>query len=53
MGKNKMKRYDGVNDSFGTTTIKVFFQVDEYKWSMKYTIGRLLILRRIDLDDRE
>ena len=39
MGKNKMKRYDGVNDSFGTTTIKVFFQVDEYKGSMTYTIG--------------
>lgn len=53
MAENKMKRYDSVNDSFGTTTFKVFFQVDEYEWSMKYTIGRLLILRRIDLDDRK
>lgn len=23
MAENKMKRYDGVNNSFGTTTIKV------------------------------
>ena len=39
MAENKMKRYDGVNNSFGTTTIKVLFQVDEYKGSMTYTIG--------------
>lgn len=34
-----MKNYDGVNDSFGTTTIKVLFQVAEYKGSMTYEIG--------------
>ena len=34
-----MKNYDGVNYSWGTTTIKVLFQVDEYKGSMTYTIG--------------
>ena len=39
MVENKMKRYDGVNNSFGTTTIKVLFQVAEYKGSMTYTIG--------------
>lgn len=39
MAENKMKRYDGVNNSFGTTTIKVLFQVDEYKGSMTYKIG--------------
>ena len=26
-----MKNYDGVTYSWGTTTIKVLFQVDEYK----------------------
>lgn len=35
----KMKKYDGVNNSFGTTTIKVLFQVDEYKGAMTYKIG--------------
>ena len=39
MAENKMKSYDGVNNSFGTTTIKVLFQVDEYKGSMIYTVG--------------
>lgn len=39
MTENKMKRYDGVNNSFGTTTIKVLFQVDEYKGTMTYKIG--------------
>lgn len=34
-----MKSYDGVNNSFGTTTIKVLFQVDEYKGTMTYKIG--------------
>lgn len=38
MVENKMKRYDGVNNSFGTTTIKVLFQVDEYKGAMTYKI---------------
>lgn len=39
MAESKMKRYDGVNNSFGTTTIKVLFQVDEYKGAMTYKIG--------------
>ena len=39
MAENKMKKYDGVNNSFGTTTIKVLFQVDEYKGAMTYKIG--------------
>lgn len=34
-----MKRYDGVNNSFGTTTVKVLFQVDKYKGAMMYKIG--------------
>lgn len=34
-----MKNYDGVNDSLGTTTIKVLFQVWQYKGSMIYTVG--------------
>lgn len=34
-----MKSYDGVNNSFGTTTIKVLFQVAEYKGSMTYVVG--------------
>lgn len=34
-----MKNYDGVNDSWGTTTIKVLFQVWEYKGAVMYTIG--------------
>jgi hypothetical protein len=34
-----MKKYDGVNNSFGTTTIKVLFQVGEYKGTMTYKIG--------------
>jgi hypothetical protein len=39
MGENKMKRYDGADNSFGTTTIKVLFQVEGYKGNMTYTIG--------------
>lgn len=39
MTENKMKNYDGVNNSWGTTTIKVLFQVWNYKGSMTYTIG--------------
>lgn len=39
MAANKMKNYDGVNDSWGTTTIKVLFQVWQYKGSMIYTVG--------------
>ena len=39
MAENKMKNYDGVNDSWGTTTIKVLFQVWQYKGSMIYTVG--------------
>ena len=34
-----MKNYDGVNYSWGTTTIKVLFQVAEYKGSVTYTVG--------------
>ena len=34
-----MKNYDGVNGSWGTTTIKVIFQVWQYKGSMIYTVG--------------
>lgn len=34
-----MKKYDGVNNSWGTTTIKVLFQVWQYKGSMTYTVG--------------
>ena len=34
-----MKNYDGVNYSRGTTTIKVLFEVAEYKGSMTYEIG--------------
>lgn len=34
-----MKNYDGVNYSCGTTTIKVLFQVAEYKGSVTYTVG--------------
>jgi len=34
-----VKNYDGVNDSWGTTTIKVLFQVWQYKGSMIYTVG--------------
>ena len=34
-----MKNYDGVNYSLGTTTIKVLFQLAEYKGSMTYEIG--------------
>lgn len=34
-----MKNYDSVNSSYGTTTIKVLFQVEEYKGSMTYEIG--------------
>lgn len=34
-----MKNYDSVNNSYGTTTIKVLFQVDEYTGSMTYEIG--------------
>ncbi len=34
-----MKNYDGVNNSWGTTTIKVLFQVWQYKGSMIYTVG--------------
>jgi hypothetical protein len=39
MTENKMKNYDGVNNSWGTTTIKVLFQVWQYKGSMTYTVG--------------
>ena len=39
MAENKMQNYDGVNNSWGTTTIKVLFQVWQYKGSMTYTIG--------------
>ena len=39
MAENKMKNYDGVNNSWGTTTIKVLFQVRQYKGSMTYTVG--------------
>ena len=39
MAENKMKNYDGVNGSWGTTTIKVLFQVWRYKGSMIYTVG--------------
>jgi hypothetical protein len=34
-----MKNYDGVNNSWGTTTVKVLFQVWEYKGAMIYTVG--------------
>jgi hypothetical protein len=34
-----MKNYDGVNGSWGATTIKVLFQVWQYKGSMIYTVG--------------
>ena len=39
MTDSKMKNYDGVNNSWGTTTIKVLFQVWQYKGSMTYTVG--------------
>ena len=39
MAENKMKNYDGVNNSWGTTTIKVLFQVWKYKGAMTYKIG--------------
>ena len=39
MSENRMKRYDGVNNSFGTTTIKVLFQVNEYKGNMTYEVS--------------
>lgn len=34
-----MKNYDSINNSYGTTTIKVLFQVGEYTGSMTYGIG--------------
>ena len=37
-----MKNYDGVNGSYGATTIKVLFQVDEYTGSMTYEIGGIV-----------
>ena len=39
MAENKMQNYDGVNNSWGTHTIKVLFQVWEYTGSMTYEIG--------------
>ena len=39
MAENKMKNYDGVNNSWGTHTIEVLFQVDQYKGAMTYKIG--------------
>lgn len=39
MAENKMKNYNGINDSWGTTTIKVLFQAWQYKGSMIYTVG--------------
>lgn len=34
-----MKNYDSVNNSYGTTIIKVLFQVGEYTGSLTYEIG--------------
>lgn len=34
-----MKSYDGLNSSYGTHTIKVSLQDDEYKGSFTYKIG--------------
>lgn len=34
-----MKNYDGLNSSFGTTKIKVFFQSGEYKGTMIYEVS--------------
>ena len=39
MAENKMENYDGVNNSWGTHTIKVLFQVWQYKGAMMYEIG--------------
>lgn len=33
-----MKNYNGLNGSFGTTKIKIFFQVNEYKGTMIYEV---------------